>query len=73
MGFAHSQVNGVVQACTRAVVTQPQEPLVLRLLGVQEENSLNSPPDAFQPVQLQLCSQVCTGGDDREVEMDGEG
>ena len=70
--FAHSQVDGVAQAWTWAVVSQFQEPCALRLLRVQEQNSLNSASVAFQPVQLQLCSQVWTGSNDKEVKKDGE-
>lgn len=55
-----------------AVVSQFEEPCALRLLGVQEQNSLNSASVAFQPIQLQLCSQVWTEGRDEEEEMDGE-
>lgn len=56
--FAHSQVNGIAQAFTWMIVTQPEESCVIRLLSIQEENSLNSASGAFQPIQLQLCSQV---------------
>lgn len=56
---AHSEINCVAQACTWAVVTQPQDSRVLRLLAGQEKNSLHSAPGAFQPIELQLSSQVC--------------
>lgn len=60
--FAHFQINGVSPACTRPVVTQRQDACSLRLLGVQERNPLDAASGAFQPIQLQLRSEVCTGG-----------
>ena len=70
--FAHFQVNGVSPACTWPVVTQRQGPCSLRLLGVQERNPLYAASGAFQPIQLQLRSEVWTGGDEAEVDVDGE-
>lgn len=45
----------------------------MRLLCVQEQYSLDSASGAFQPIQLQLCSQVWTESSDTQMEMELRG
>ena len=56
--LTYSQVHGVAEALVRVVVSQFDERGALRLLGIQEEDSLSSAPGSFQPIQLQLHAQV---------------